>query len=844
MVLKVKNSRLLIFYVAVVAILFSVVYHREFSVASKTHTNNFGESYESIVRDSLLRLSYQIKSSLGTVDASKEVTVIGIDDETTEKYGKFGGPLWDLRIPYDSLFRNLQTYFPPSSLSLDILFKSNTGTAQSGLGIKNISEKPEVIVKLSQILKEYSDTYEEIDQLNLLQLSTLVSEQGETLIENSLANLQEPFDSKLKPLPIILAYNLEEPEILYRQNNNFNDVNFYKWTQKDVLGEDEEDLSEEMGESIPYLKALKINNENVSGVPKDFVYLPYGNLVSDKFLLYIKLGFINVLRDSDGIVRRAPLVLATKYYNSQEKKLKTLYLPSMALMSCLTHWGAQPKDVKVIFGERIEVALKNEVKTIPIDKYGRVLLNFNFKPTDMNYVPFSRINEFGAGLKKQGEEGFTGEYKKSLDYVRNALTGKVAIVGLTHTGNSDIGPTTIDSNTSLVYVHAAVINSLIKNEYLVPASDMQVTFIMLAIFLVLGAGSVMMSINGFSILFFLAEITIALVSLAGIYYSWLYIPTLFLLIYCLVLFILVVLYRYFSEEKEKYKIRNMFSTMVSSSVLDYMESNPDSFRLTGSKMSATMMFSDVAGFTTISEGLTPEKLVLLLNKYLTPMTDIIQDSGGYVDKYEGDAIMAEWGVPFENEKHATLACYASLDQQKKLDEIREELYEEFGYRLTVRIGVNSGDVSAGNMGSNKRFSYTVMGDAVNLAARLEPTNKVYGTDIMIGEKTYDLAKDDIEARLLDKVVVVGKKEAIRVYELLARKGDLSEERQKLVGHYEKGLALHEDRKWDEALDEFKKALEVVPDDKASLVLIDRIEEYKENPPGPEWQGEYVRKSKD
>ena len=261
-------------------------------------------------------------------------------------------------------------------------------------------------------------------------------------------------------------------------------------------------------------------------------------------------------------------------------------------------------------------------------------------------------------------------------------------------------------------------------------------------------------------------------------------------------------------------------------------------------MPATIMFSDVAGFTSISEGLAPEKLVQLLNKYLTPMTDIILESGGYVDKYEGDAIMAEWGVPFPNDRHATLACWAVLDQLKKLDEIREDLYEEFGYRLNVRMGVNSGEVAAGNMGSENRFSYTVMGDAVNLSARLEPTNKVYGTTAMIGEKTYELAKDDIETRLLDKVVVVGKKESIRVYELIAKKGEWTDDQKKVAAHYEKGRELHENRCWDDAIAEFNAALEVNPEDSASKVLIKRIEGYKVESPPEHWKGEYVRTSKD
>lgn len=840
MLLKVKNSKMLIIYTAVVTVFFAIVYFQKYSIARQTHSNNFGESYEAIVRDSLMRLSYSLKSSLDSIDVSRDITIIGIDDETTDLYGKTTSPYWQLRVPYNACLKYLQRYFTPSALSIDIIFKRDISRLQTG-----VSEDPEVLLSLSKEIKTFSETFEEMKPKSLLNLSTLISELGEINFSSTFALLQDPFGLDLPKVPVITAYNLEEPQTLYTKRDiDFTDRHFYKWSEKEVLGDDPQDLSEDLGSAIPYLKKVSIPEESISGTPEDFVYLPYASLISKNFIDYVSPGFINVLRDADGIVRRVPLVLATRYFNSAEKKLKTVFLPSLSLLSCLTHWGVKPADLKIEFGKYIEVKTKAGIKKIPIDKYGRIMANFNFRPKDMNYVPFSRVNEFGAGLSKQGREAFQGKFKESLDYVEGSLKGKIALLGLTHTANGDTGPTAIDSNLAFVYVHGAAINSMLKDEYLLPAGDVQIILIMLAVFAILTAGSVMMSISGFTLLFFLAEVCILCVSLAGIYYSWMYLPTLFLLIYSFVFYILAVLYRYFSEEKEKYKIRNMFSTMVSSSVLDYMESNPDSFRLTGSRMSATMMFSDVAGFTSISEGLPPEKLVLLLNKYLSPMTDIIQDSGGYVDKYEGDAIMAEWGVPFKNERHATLACFASLDQQKKLDEIREELYEEFGYRLTVRIGLNSGEVSAGNMGSHKRFSYTVMGDAVNLAARLEPTNKVYGTFIMIGENTYDLAKDDIEARLLDKVVVVGKKEAIRVYELLARKGGLSEEQKTLVRHYEKGLALHEDRKWEEALAEFNKALEAVPDDQASKVLIERITEYKEHPPGPEWQGEYVRKSKD
>ena len=844
MVLKVKNSRFLLISVIIITIFFGVIYNKFYSPTNLALLDNASENYESIIRDSIMRLSYNLKKTLGTVETSKDITVIGVDGETLEKYGKPGGPLWAQRIPYDNMLNYSRKYFPPSCFSFDILFKSNIGESQVSLGITKISEDTETILKLSSTLKSYSETFENIDTVNLLKLSTLVTEQGESLVSGTLADLQDPLDSANKKVPVIFAYNLKEQEKLYSTKNNFNDPAFYEWSKKEVVGDFEEDLSEGNGTVIPFLKAVQIPEGNVQNIPNDFTYLPGGEMISDNFIYFVKLGFVNNLRDSDGVVRRTPLILGTKYYNPLEKKLKTLYLPSLSLLSCLTHWKATPADVKVYLGDRIDINTKNGIVSIPVDKYGRLLLNFNFKPTDLNYVSLAMINDYAAGISQKGEESFEGEFKNTLNEIKSRMIDKICLVGLTFTGNGDTGPTVIDPNTSLVYVHATAINSILKDEYLRPASNGQMYTIIIGICLLLGAGSVLMSLNGFSLLFFIIEVAIVSVSFAGIYYSWRYFPTIYLSVFAFSIFLFVVFYRYFSEEKEKLKIRNMFSTMVSSSVLDYMEEHPESFSLTGSKMPATMMFSDVAGFTTISEGLTPEKLVLLLNKYLTPMTDIIQDLDGYVDKYEGDAIMAEWGVPFPNEKHASLACYACLEQQKKLDEIREDLYKEFGYRLTVRMGINSGEVSAGNMGSVNRFSYTVMGDAVNLAARLEPTNKVYGTYILIGESTYDLAKDDIEARLIDKVVVVGKKVAIRVYELLARKGELSEEKTKMVKHYEKGLELHEERKWDEAIAEFKKALEIEPDDQASKVLIERVEEYKVNPPGDDWQGEYVRKSKD
>lgn len=304
-----------------------------------------------------------------------------------------------------------------------------------------------------------------------------------------------------------------------------------------------------------------------------------------------------------------------------------------------------------------------------------------------------------------------------------------------------------------------------------------------------------------------------------------------------------VVYQFLSEQKEKKKIRGMFQTYMSPKVLKYLEDHPDAFSLSGEKRDATMFFSDVAGFTTISESLSAEELSVVLNKYLSPMTDICMSYDGYVDKYEGDAIMCDFGVPMEDPDHAWKACWAALDQQATLVELRKEIKRDHGVDIYVRMGVNSGVVSAGNMGSAQRFQYTVMGDAVNQASRFEGANKQYGTYIMIGEETLKQARDKIEVRILDKLVVKGKLIPITVYELMAKKGELSDEQALIRAHFTKGIELYWNRQWDEAIKYFKQAIAVTGEDPPSKVFISRCEIYKVNPPGDNWQGEFVMTTK-
>ncbi|MFO0753506.1 MAG: CHASE2 domain-containing protein [Thermodesulfovibrionales bacterium] len=227
-----------------------------------------------------------------------------------------------------------------------------------------------------------------------------------------------------------------------------------------------------------------------------------------------------------------------------------------------------------------------------------------------------------------------------------------------------------------------------------------------------------------------------------------------------------VAYRYVREQKERRKVRAMFSTMVSPEVLRMMEESPERFRLAGEKVEATLFSSDVSGFTTISEGVTARELATILNIYLTPMSNIIMSYDGYVDKYEGDAIKADFGVPLPDGDHPWKACFSALLQQEELKVIQRMLLLKYGVKITARMGIDTGVVSAGNMGSERRMQYTVMGEAATLAEELEPANKHFGTWIALGPGTFERAGECIEVRYLNRLARGAEGEALPVYELL------------------------------------------------------------------------------
>jgi len=294
------------------------------------------------------------------------------------------------------------------------------------------------------------------------------------------------------------------------------------------------------------------------------------------------------------------------------------------------------------------------------------------------------------------------------------------------------------------------------------------------------------------------------------------------------------------ELRQKEQIKEMFGKYVDPRVVQGLI-DKQGVAQAGERRLMTVFFSDLQGFTTLSERLTPDGLVKLLNHYFTTMAEAIRAQNGIIDKYIGDSVMAFWGPPFTGEtEHARLACLAALDQRERMVQFVKQVPDILGIRqglpvLRVRMGISTGDVTVGSIGSDDARSYTVIGDTVNLASRLEGVNKQYKTDIIISEDTHRLAQDILETRELDSVRVVGRNEPVRLYELLARKGQLTPEQKDLRSRFEPALAAYRAAKWDAAEAGFKSCLEVLPTDGPSTIFLDRVSKLRTGGDA-QWEG--------
>ena len=314
-----------------------------------------------------------------------------------------------------------------------------------------------------------------------------------------------------------------------------------------------------------------------------------------------------------------------------------------------------------------------------------------------------------------------------------------------------------------------------------------------------------------------------------------------------------IIFQFLHEQQDKKFLRETFGTYIAPKVLDKMYEEKQAPKLGGVEGHHTAFFSDIQNFSTFSEALEPERMVALMNEYLTVMSKVVLDNEGTLDKYIGDAIVAFYGAPAPVENHEVKSCITALEMQRALAELREKWKREndwpdIVYSMQHRIGLNSGRMVTGNMGSEMRMNYTMMGDTVNLAARLESSAKQYGVYNFVGENIYESAKDEFIFRFLDFVKVKGKNIPVKVYELVSEKSNADNESINLIRTFEKGLDHYFQKDWDSAIKYFEKAnsLEDHFDSRnttPSSVYIDRCTMFKENPPDDDWDGVWAMTSK-
>ena len=296
------------------------------------------------------------------------------------------------------------------------------------------------------------------------------------------------------------------------------------------------------------------------------------------------------------------------------------------------------------------------------------------------------------------------------------------------------------------------------------------------------------------------------------------------------------------ELRVKAQIREMFGKYVDPRIVAGLLDRPELTDTKGSRREMTVFFCDMKDFTAFSEGMTPAALVNVLNRYMTVMSEPVRHHNGIIDKYIGDEIMAFWGPPFTGgEEHAGLACMAALDQLAGLAAFRAELPELTGLRrgvpeIDIRIGIATGDAVVGSIGSEQTRNYTVIGDTVNLASRLVGANKTYGTRVLVSEATSRLAADLVETREIDSVLVVGKTEPHRIFELLGRKGEIAGDRLALRDAFAEALGAYRRKAWEEARAGFEACLATEPADGPSKAFLTRIDQFRAAAPNPDWDG--------
>ena len=585
-----------------------------------------------------------------------------------------------------------------------------------------------------------------------------------------------------------------------------------------------------------FTNSVKGTEKRVSGALPEAVFLPgtfkgrpigftqwdsYGGNLPELQKSAASAGHFNPLVDPDGVVRRLPMVVeyGGAYYESL-----SLAMARTLLGLKLTPGYATGKNADYAGLEWFDLGGAQGNFRIPVDQEVGALVPYRGGRGSFRYISIADVMH---------------------DRIPQAeLKNKIALIGTSAPGLMDMRSTPVDAVYPGVETHANMIAGILdQNIKQRPSYVMGVEVVLL---LVIGVA--------LSLLFPLlspAKTTLLTLFVLGTaltgnvaiwHYADMALPLASGTLMILGLFALNMSYGYFVESRTKRQITSLFGQYVPSELVDEMSQNPDQVSMEGDSREMTILFSDVRGFTTISEGLDAKELTLLMNEFLTPLSRVIYKHRGTIDKYMGDCIMAFWGAPLQDPEHAKHAILAGIEMQQALLELQPHFKERGWPEIHIGVGINTGKVSVGNMGSEVRVAYTVMGDAVNLASRLESITKQYGVGVMVGENTKN-AVPDFVYREFDQVRVKGKDKPVTIYEPLGLNGQVDKAVLEELKLFHQVVKLYRKQDWDQAELQLYNLERMSPECKLYKVYTERITYFRGNPPDADWDGVFVFQTK-
>jgi adenylate cyclase len=523
-------------------------------------------------------------------------------------------------------------------------------------------------------------------------------------------------------------------------------------------------------------------------------------------------GFFNMVPDPDGTVRWLPMAMA---YGPD------IFAP-LTLVTLQHYRGKPPLGITLSrFGVE-GVRLGREI--IPVDRFARMFINYLGPP--------GIFPSYSAAQVLDGK------------VPQEALKDKIVLVGATAVGIFDLRVTPFSGICPGLEIQATVLDNILRRDFIrTPAQPTLTTLgIVLAIALIFGLLLPRLSaVGAIAITLLLVQAYVAFNYLVFRFWG-LQLEVFYPLLEVAGVYTGITLQRFLAEERERVRIKKAFQSFVAPEVVNQIIRHPEKLRLGGERREISILFSDIRGFTSLSEVMAPEAVVEVLHDYLDPMSEIVVKHGGTLDKYIGDAIMALYGAPLDLADHSRRACLTALEMVKTLRELDQGWVERGRPSLRIGIGINSGVVSVGNMGSNRLFDYTAIGDNVNLASRLEGLNKYYGTEILVAGATVEHLDSGLYFREVDLVRVKGRRQPITIYEVMGEGVPVGLEA-RFLELYHRALARFRGRRWQEATEAFQAALHLNPQDGLCKHYLQLTEKYAETPPGPEWDGGTIMSEK-